>query len=175
MEALLSVEVWIGAGVIFLLRVANMTLDTIRALMVMRGRKGVVWILGFIQTVIYVYVLTTVIQDLTNLPNLLAYAGGFASGNVAGMWVEERIAVGYVHLRVVSPLRGAAVAEGLRAEGYAVTEISGRGRDGTVSVLDVSVQRRHAKKVRRIVEKLDENAFITSENLQPVRRGYWGV
>jgi uncharacterized protein YebE (UPF0316 family) len=80
-----------------------------------------------------------------------------------------------VHLRVVSPLRGAAVAAGLREQGYAVTEFSGRGRDGTVTVLDVSVQRKHSKKVRAIVEKLDENAFITSENLQPVRRGYWGV
>lgn len=175
MESLLSVEVWIGAGLIFLLRVVNMALDTVRALMVMRGRKGITWILGFIQTLIYVYVLTTVIQDLDNLANLLAYAGGFATGNVVGMWVEERIALGFVHLRVISPLRGAAVAEGLREEGYAVTEFSGRGRDGTVTALDVSVQRKNANKVRKIIEDLDENAFITSENLQPVRRGYWGV
>lgn len=175
MESLLSGEVWIGAGVIFLLRVANMTLDTVRALVVMRGNKWTTWVLGFIQTLIYVYVLNTVIQDLDNVPNLLAYAGGFATGNVVGMWVEERIAVGFVHLRVISPLRGAAVAAGLREQGYAVTEFSGRGRDGTVTALDLSVQRKQAKKVRAIVEKLDENAFITSENLQPVRRGYWGV
>ena len=175
MDMIISPEVWIGAGVIFLLRVANMTMDTIRALMVMRGRKGITWLLGFIQTLIYVYVLTTIIQDLTNLPNLLAYAGGFATGNVAGMWLEERIAVGHVNLRVVSPLRGSAVAEGLREQDFAVTEFTGRGRDGTVSVLDVSVKRKEAKKVRAIVEKFDKNAFVTSENMQLVRRGYWGV
>jgi uncharacterized protein YebE (UPF0316 family) len=175
MDLSLSTEVWIGAGLIFALRVANMTLDTVRALMVMRGRKGIVWVFGFVQTLIYVYVLNTVIQDLANLPNLLAYAGGFATGNVAGMWVEERIAVGFVHLRVVSPLRGAAVADGLREQGYAVTEFSGRGRDGTVTALDVSVKRKNARQVRAIIEKLDENAFITSENLQPVRKGFWGV
>jgi len=175
MDMIISPEVWIGAGVIFLLRVANMTLDTIRALMVVRGRKAITWLLGFIQTLIYVYVLTTIIQDLTNLPNLLAYAGGFATGNVVGMWLEERIAIGYINLRVVSPLRGTAVAEGLREKDYAVTEFTGRGRDGAVSVLDVSVKRKEAKKVRAIVEKFDQNAFVTSDNMQSVRRGYWGV
>jgi uncharacterized protein YebE (UPF0316 family) len=175
MELLISTEVWIGAGVIFLLRVANMTLDTIRALMVIRGRKGITWLFGFIQSLIYVFVLTTVIQDLDNMLNLLAYAAGFATGNVAGMWLEERIAVGYVNLRVVSALRGTAVAAGLREQDYAVTEFIGHGRDGTVSVLDVSVKRKDAKNVRAIVEKFDQSAFITSENMQSVRRGYWGV
>jgi uncharacterized protein YebE (UPF0316 family) len=174
MEALLSVDVWVGAGVIFLLRVANMALDTLRALMVMRGRKGITWAFGFVQTMIYVFVLTTVIQDLTNVVNLLAYAMGFATGNVAGMWLEEKIGIGFVHMRVISPLRGAALAAGLREEGFAVTEFSGRGRDGAVSVLDVSVKRKSANKVHTIVEELDEHAFITSENLQPIHRGYWG-
>lgn len=175
MEVLISANVWLAAGLIFLLRVANMTLDTIRALMVLRGRKAITWLLGFLQTVIYVYVLTTIIQDLTNLLNLLAYAGGFATGNVVGMWLEERIAVGFVNIRVVSLLRGTAVAEGLREKDYAVTEFTGKGRDGTVSVLDVSVKRKDGKKVRAIVEEIDKSAFITAENLQPVRRGYWGV
>lgn len=174
MEALLSVDIWIAAGVIFLLRVANMALDTIRALMVMRGRRGITWIFGFIQTLIYVYVLNTVIQDLNNVVNLLAYAGGFATGNVAGMWLEEKIGIGFVHLRVISPLRGMALAAGLREKGFAVTEFTARGRDGTVTVLDIDVKRKRAQNVHTIVKELDENAYVTSENLQPIHRGYWG-
>ncbi|MCH7663916.1 MAG: hypothetical protein IH859_08635, partial [Chloroflexi bacterium] len=81
MEFDFSSDALFWAGVIFVLRVANMSLDTIRVMMVMRGRKMAAWILGFIQTVIYVGVLTTVIKDLTNVLNLVAYAGVFATGN----------------------------------------------------------------------------------------------
>ena len=108
MELVFSSQAWLWAGLIFVLRVANMSLDTVRVMMVMRGRRLAAWILGFIQTVIYVGVLTTVIQDLTNVLNLVAYAGGFATGNVVGMWVEERLAIGHSHLRIISTQLGSA-------------------------------------------------------------------
>jgi len=173
-EALFASNVWIGALLVFLLRVANMSLDTIRVRMVVRDRKGWAWIMGFIQTVIFIIVLTTVIQDFDNILNIVAYAGGFATGNVVGMWIEERMGLGYTHLRIISTTSGEVIAEKLREAGFAVTEISGRGRDGTVTLLTVSVRRKNKKKVSDIVEKVDEDAFITAEDLRPVRRGYWG-
>jgi uncharacterized protein YebE (UPF0316 family) len=174
-ETLLSANMWMGALLIFLMRVANMSLDTIRVMMVVRGRKGWAWILGFIQTVIFIYVLSTVIQDLDNLLNIIAYAGGFATGNVVGMWIEDKMALGHTHLRIISPTSGLAIAEKLREAGYAVTEISGRSRDGAVILLNVSVLRKNKDKVSQIVEQVDKNAFITAEDLRPVRRGFWGV
>ena len=174
-EALLSMNVWVGALMIFIMRVANMSLDTIRVMMVVRGRKGWAWVTGFIQTVIMIYVLSAVIKEVDNLLNIIAYAGGFATGNVVGMWIEDKLAMGYTHLRIISTKTGLAIAENLRKRGYAVTEISGRGRDGTVTLLNVSVQRKNKDKVSEIVEQVDEDAFITAEDLRPVRRGYWGV
>jgi uncharacterized protein YebE (UPF0316 family) len=152
-----------------------MALDTVRALVVLRGRKGLTWILGVLQTVIYVYVLTTVIQDLTNVVNLAAYATGFATGNVVGMWIEERIALGHIQIQIVSPNLGTAIAERLREEGFAVTEFSGRGKDGAVTMISASVLRKNAKRAHQIVSEVDGEAFITAENLQPVRRGFWGL
>ena len=174
-EALFSANVWVGALLIFALRVVNMSLDTIRVMMVVRGRKGWAWVMGFIQTVIMIYVLSVVIQEVDNLLNIVAYAGGFATGNVVGMWLEDKMAMGHTHLRIISPTSGLAIAEKLREEGYAVTEVSGRGRDGTVTLLNVSVLRKNKDKVSEIVEQVDEGAFITAEELRPVRRGFWGV
>lgn len=173
MENLLSVEAWIWAGLIFITRVANMSLDTIRVKMVMRGRKKAAWLLGFVQTVIYVGVLTAVINDLTNILNLVAYAGGFATGNVVGMWVEERLAVGHINLRIISPNLGNAIVKLLREKGYAVTEIPARGKDGAVTLLNASVFRRHVGAVMGIVESVDPQAFMTAEDMRPVRRGFW--
>lgn len=175
MENLLDPEIWLGAGIIFGLRVINMTLDTLRIRMMARGQKPLAFIFGVIETLIYLYTLSAVIQNLDNWINIAAYSVGFGVGSIVGMSIDERMAVGYVHLRVISPSRGALIAETLRDQGFAVTEFSGRGRDGTVSMLSVSVKRKNARKARALVEDLDDTAFITAEDLTPVRRGYWGL
>lgn len=175
MDLTYSSQVWLGAGFIFVLRVTNMSLDTVRVMMVMRGRKWVAWILGFVQTVIYVAVLTTVINDLSNILNVVAYAGGFATGNVVGMWVEERLAIGHINLRIISPKLGTAIVKRLREEGYAVTEIPARGKDGAVTLINASIYRRHVGEVMGIVQEVDAEAFMTAEDTRPIRRGFWRV
>ena len=84
-ESLSSLQPWLMAGLIFLLRVCDMSLDTLRMLVVMRGRKLAAWVLGFFQAAIFVLAIPSVLKDLSNLLNVLGYAAGFATGNVVGM------------------------------------------------------------------------------------------
>lgn len=162
-----------GALLIFALRVTDMSLDTLRVLFVMRGRKGFAWVLGFFQSAVFVIAITSVLQNLSNPLNVIGYAAGFATGNVIGMLIEERLAVGYMDLRIISSRRGTAIAERLRQEGYAVTEIPARGKDGMVSLLSCSVRRRYVPRVDRLVREVDESAFVTAEEVRPLRRGFW--
>jgi uncharacterized protein YebE (UPF0316 family) len=173
MEILLSPQAWLGAGLIFLLRVSDMTLDTLRVLVVMRGRKAIAWVLGFFQASIFVLAISSVLSNLDNPLNVIGYAAGFATGNVVGMLIEERLAIGHIHLNIVSSRLGSAIAEHLRGQGYAVTEIPARGKDGMVSLLHVSVLRKNVDTVRKLVNEIDADAFITSEDVRPVRRGFW--
>jgi uncharacterized protein YebE (UPF0316 family) len=173
MEILLSPQAWLGAGLIFILRVSDMTLDTLRVLVVMRGRKGIAWVLGFFQAAIFVLAISSVLKDLNNIINVFGYAAGFATGNVVGMLIEERIAIGHTHLRIVSSRRGSAIADKLREDGYAVTEVAGRGKDGMVTVLNCSVLRKNVDRVRTLINSVDAEAFITAEDVRPVRRGFW--
>jgi len=173
MEIVLSSQAWLGAGLIFLLRVSDMTLDTLRVLVVMRGRKAIAWILGFLQAGIFVLAISSVLEHLDNPINIVGYAAGFATGNVVGMLIEERLAIGHILLSVVSPRRGSSIAEYLREQGYAVTEIPARGKDGMVSLLYCNVLRRNVEQVKKLVNEMDPDAFITSEDVRPVRRGFW--
>lgn len=173
MSEFFTLSAWLGAGVIFALRVTDMTLDTLRVLVVMRGRKPMAWVLGFFQASIFVLAISSVLSNLDNPLNVFGYAAGFATGNVIGMLIEEKLAIGHLQLSIVSSRRGAAIAERLRAEGYAITEIPARGKDGTVSLLTASVLRKNLDKVHRLVNEVDETAFITSEDVRPVRRGFW--
>lgn len=159
--------------IIFFLRVTDMSLDTLRVLFVIRGRKPLAWTLGFFQSALWVIAITSVLSNLDNLFNLIGYAGGFATGNVVGMMIEERLAIGFGHIRIISSRRGSAIAEAVRAAGYAVTELPGRGKDGTVTVLNCSVKRRDIEPIKGKVYRIDPDAFITVEDIRPIHRGYW--
>ena len=170
---LLSPSAWLGALIIFGLRITDMSLDTLRMLFVVRGRKSISWVLGFCQSAVYVIAITKVLSSLSNPLTVLGYAAGFASGNVLGMIVEERLAIGHIQLQIVTKGHGAALAKALRDSGYGVTEISARGKDGTVTLLSASVLRKDLGRAHQVVHDTDEEAFITSEDVRPVRHGFW--
>ncbi|MHB8191863.1 MAG: DUF2179 domain-containing protein [Bellilinea sp.] len=158
---------------IFFLRVIDMSLDTIRVLFVVRGRKLLAWVLGFFQSAVFIIAISSVLTNDQNVMTIVGYAAGFATGNVVGMLIEERLAIGHIHLTIVSPARGVAIAEMLREHGYAVTELSARGLNGMVSLLHVDVMRRQLDVVDKLVRETDGEAFITAEDVRPVRRGFW--
>lgn len=174
MNALLAnANPWIFALFIFFIRVLNMTVDTVRMLTVVRGMKTITFILGVVQTALFVIALGSVINDLNNPLNIIAYSVGFATGNVIGMLIEKRLAFGFINLTIISSTHGEELAEKLRALGHAVTEIPARGMDGSVEILECSVKRKNAVEVQKLAMQVDPNAFITSRDIHPIWRGYW--
>ena len=173
MESFLSMQSWQTALMIFGLRVIDMTLDTLRVLVVMRGKKKIAWVLGFFQATVFVIAIGSVLSNLDNPLNVIGYAAGFATGNVIGMLIEEKLAIGHTMVSIVSSRRGTEIAEKLRKNGYAVTEIAARGKDGMVTLLNVNVLRKNISAVRQLVNDSDAEAFITSEDIRPIRRGFW--
>ena len=173
MEILTSPAAWWGAALIFSLRVMDMTLDTLRVLVVMRGRKGIAWVLGFFQALIFVLAISSVLKNLDNPLNIIGYAAGFATGNVVGRLIEERMAIGFMQFTIISSTRGAVVANQLRQSGFAVTEIPARGQNGMVTMLQTNVKRKDISNIETIVLEADPDAFVTLDETRPVRRGYW--
>lgn len=164
---------WVLPVMIFGLRVIGIGIDTLRLLFMIRRRKAIVWLLGFIETALWVLVISQVLANLNNLWNMLAYAAGFATGNVVGMMIEGRLALGHVELRAVSSARGKAIAEAIRGLGHAATEYPARGRDGTVEIIQCSVMRRDLSSVSKAICAVDPRVFITVGDIQPLHRGFW--
>jgi uncharacterized protein YebE (UPF0316 family) len=173
LDLLIFSNVWVGTLVIFGLRVLNMALDTLRMLFMLRGKKTLSWIFGLIVSLLYVLLLTSVLSNLNNPLFILAYAAGFATGGVVGMWIEERLAIGFTNIQVISPRLGVVMAQKLRENGFAVTEIPARGKDGMVSMLSLSVRRKQVVEVEKIINEYDDGAFVTLEDVRPVRRGFF--
>jgi uncharacterized protein YebE (UPF0316 family) len=173
MELLITPQAILTALTIFGLRVIDMALDTLRVLVVMRGQKRIAWVLGFFQAAVFVVAIGSVLSNLDNPLNVIGYAAGFATGNVVGMFIEEKLAIGHTMISIISSRRGTAIVEKLRENGYAVTEIPARGKDGMVTLLNVNVLRKNVSRVRQIVNEADAEAFITAEDIRPIRRGFW--
>jgi uncharacterized protein YebE (UPF0316 family) len=163
-----------SALLIFALRIIDISLYILRFMMVMRGRRILAWAFGFCQALVYIFAMSVVLTNLGNLFNMVGYAAGFATGIVVGMWVEGKLALGHLHLRIVSSRRGDEIAERLRLSGFGVTEIAAWGRDGMVNLLNCNILRKEEDHVARMVKELDEEAFITSEDIRHVERGFWG-
>jgi uncharacterized protein YebE (UPF0316 family) len=167
MDALLS------ALLIFLLRLSDMTLDTLRLLFMMRGRKITSGLIGAAQATIFVIAIGRVLSQLDNILNVIGYAGGFGAGVVVGMILEERMALGFGQMRVISLKKGQEIARRLRESGYGVTELEGFGRDGVVNLILITVRRKDVDHVQKLVLSIDESAFITIEDVRPLWRGFY--
>lgn len=175
MEFLLDPQAWITALGIFLLRVFSIALDTVRMISVLRGKKTMAWVLGVATSMLFVLSIGWVMADLSNPLKVVAYSVGFATGSVVGMSLEKKMAMGHMFLTVISSSRGAAIAEELRNTGYAVTEIPARGKDGMVSMLELGAERKDMPVIQKMITDIDPDAFITSRDIEPIHRGYWGT
>jgi uncharacterized protein YebE (UPF0316 family) len=173
MEVLLSPQAWLIAFGIFAARLVNIALDTLRFMFTIRGKQGLSWILGFIESVIFVLVIGSVLTNIENPLNIIGYSAGFATGNVIGMAIEKRLAIGFTHFSIISRDRSTEIADALRGDGYGVTEIPARGRESNFMLVDCHVRRKQADEVEALVLKIDPDAFITAEEVTPRRSGIW--
>lgn len=161
-----------GLGVFFL-RLTDMSLDTLRLLFVMRGRKMLSGIIGATQAAVFILAVSAVLKGELNVFTVTGYALGFGAGVIVGMFAEERLAIGHTMVRVFSPSSGTQIAEALRAAGHAATEIEARGKDGRMTVVNCVIARKDIQHVRRIIDGVDATAFVTIDEARGLRRGYF--
>jgi uncharacterized protein YebE (UPF0316 family) len=160
-----------GPVIIFLLRIVDVSLDTMRVLSAVRGRRAAASILGFFQAFIWIFAVGHAIAHLDSIWHILGYAAGFATGTLVGITIERALAYGLNTVRIVSRFGGVEIAEALRELGYGVTEIAGFGREGRVEIVNSVVQRQHLDDVLALVRKWDPEAFVTVEEPKVLHGG----
>lgn len=158
--------------VIFGLRAADQTLSTIRTLVTVQGERRLAWVLGFVQSFLFITAVAGVLQSLTQPANLVGYAAGYATGQVLGINLENRLAHGHSVLRVVSAAKGQAVVDGLRQRGWGVTELPGQGLGGTVGVILCTVPRKLIPAATSAILGIDASAFVTVQHVALLGGGW---
>ena len=164
-------NILIAALSIFLLRLLDQTLGTLRILYVNKGKPLFGAILGFIESAIWIVAISQVIQDLNDPFLIFGYALGFAAGTIMGSYIENTIAIGDIVVRIVVPKDSDSekVAKELRINGLGVTIINGEGMQGEVTIAWCVTPRKRLKEVMRIISEITPDAYVTTEPTNPTK------
>lgn len=154
--------------IIFLLRLISVGMSTVRIVLLGRGRRGPATLLGFFESLIWVFVVARVLDGLDDPLRMVAFAAGFAAGTFAGSIVEEWLALGQSMVRIISPVESKPVADGLRREGIGVTVINGDGRDGEVRVTFCVIPRKQVSSILRLIRETNSEAYVTVDQTASV-------
>ena len=161
-DKVMSTDIYLGAGIIFLSKVLDVTLGTFRVQMIVQRKKLIAGVLGFFEVLIFILIVSKVIQDIGNWFNVIAYCAGFAIGNIVGIYISEKISKEIISVGIISKIKWQEIEEKLRDEGFGITRNIGYGKDGEVQILRVICERNYFPKVREISLEHDRKAFITS-------------
>jgi uncharacterized protein YebE (UPF0316 family) len=165
----MSIGIILGALLIMVMRVADVTLGTFRTILVVQGRKYVAAITGFFEVLIWIFAMRYIVQHMDHTINLIGYACGFALGNILGITLEQRVALGYVQVNIVSRFHTNEIAQKLRDSQFGVTILPGEGKSGELSILIALIKRKFLKKLMSEVETIDKRAFISVQQSRPFR------
>ncbi len=158
---------------IFIARVIDVSIGTIRIILISRGNKIVAPLLGFIEVIIWVAAIGQVMQNLTNVMCYLAYGAGFATGNYVGMLIESKLAMGLQTVRIISKAPLQLLPGELRNEGFGVTTVQGKGAKGPVNIIFSTIKRKELRKYLDMVNILDPKAFVSVEDVRSCKAGYF--
>ncbi|NLC76420.1 MAG: DUF2179 domain-containing protein [Clostridia bacterium] len=154
-------ELLLGYFFIFAARVADVSCATLRMLLLVRGKRFLAAGIGFLEATLFVIILSFVVERITDPVSVVVYGLGFATGNIVGSLLEERLAIGYTTVQVITLAKPLELAETLREADFGVTIVEGQGREGMHPMLHIILRRRRLNELMTIIDKWDDKAFIT--------------
>lgn len=156
---------------IFISRVLDVSVGTLRIVFIAKGSKIVAPILGFFEVLIWLLAMGQIFQNLNNVLCYIAYAGGFAAGNYVGMVIEQKLAVGMLVIRIITRETATSLVESLKDGGYGVTTVDGEGTTGKVKIIFSLIKRKDLTKIIELIRKFNPRAFFSVEDVRFTQQG----
>lgn len=153
---------------IFLARVTDVSINTIRIIFVMSGNKFISTLLGFFESLVWLLAIGQIFQHLNNWVSYLAYPGGFAAGILVGMLIEEKMALGKVIVRAITSENLDPVLNYLVKKGHRYSVIAGETAHGEEKLLFTVCNRDQLDELIDQFNTCIPQAFYTVESVKKV-------
>jgi len=156
---------------IFVSRILDVTIGTIRIIFLSKGLKKLAPVFGFFEILIWLIAIKQLMTSVSNIATYIAYALGFAAGTFVGMIVEDKLSLGQVIIRIITGTDSNQLASHLRAEGFRTTDFEARGDDSEVRIVFTVIKRRDLPHVEKVIDEFNPNAFYSIEDVRFVKEG----
>ncbi|MBK6966678.1 MAG: DUF2179 domain-containing protein [Bacteroidales bacterium] len=156
---------------IFVARISDQSIGTLRLIFLSKGQKGLAPFLGFFEVIIWLIAVGQIMKHLDNVLCYIAYGGGFAMGNYLGMVLEEKLSIGNVLVRIIPRKDTRDLIAYLRENNYGVTSVEAEGAMGKVNIVFSIIKRKDVEHVVSIINRFNPNAFYTIEDVKAINEG----
>lgn len=156
---------------IFLARMSDVTLATLRNIFLSKSIKYIVPFLGFFEVLIWLLAISQIMKNLHNPLCFLAYAGGYSTGIFVGIKIEERLALGLQIMRIISHHDSEELIQALRKANFGTTVMDAQGSKGPVKIILTVLKRKDLPVVREIINEKHPQAFYSIEDIRNVSHG----
>jgi uncharacterized protein YebE (UPF0316 family) len=150
-------------------RICDVSMGTLRVAFISRGRKYLAAACGFTEVFIWIVVVSRILSAERSLAAYVAYAVGFACGTLVGMFIEERLAVGWSLVRIITHKSLGDLMQKLSAAGFGVTQQDAQGARGPVQVIVTLMPRKRVDEIQDLLQAFDPEAFYTVEDVRYAR------
>ncbi len=156
---------------IFFARICDVTLGTMRIIFISKGKKYLAPVVGFLEVLIWIVVISQILTQTNDWICYIAYAAGYATGSFVGMQVEERLAMGTLLIRVFTKKQGKLLVSKLNEAGFGATISIGEGIEGEVAIIETVINRKKTVMAEKIITAFDPQAFHVVSDIRTVQRG----
>lgn len=150
---------------IFVARIGDVSINTIRIIYVLGGRRLTATLLGFFESFIWLMAISQIFNHLDNWICYVAYPAGFASGIFVGMIIEERIAYGKVIVRIITRKEIVRLIEYLNSQQFRYTHVNAEGPDGHQNLVFTVLERENLDGLLVTLKQILPTAFYTVEKV----------
>lgn len=159
--------------IILAINIVYVSLSTLRVILTLKGRRYIAGTIGTFEIVIYTVGLGIVLENLGQIQNLIAYGLGYGIGVVVGSKIEEKLALGYITVNVVSSDPDLQFTKKLREKGYGVTSWQAYGMDGDRLAMQILSPRKYELNLYEAIKTIDPKAFIITYEPKQIHGGFW--
>ena len=166
---------WLLPALIFLARVLDVSIGTLRIVFLSRGMRLLAPFCGFFEVLIWLVAISRIMDNLTSWVNYAAYAGGFAAGNYVGMYIENRLAMGLLSVMIISRTESSKLLQKLMDSQFGVTQMKAQGTLGEVCVTYLIIKRKDLNEVSRILKEHQPDAFSVVNDVRDAVGGVFPI
>ncbi|WP_371809631.1 DUF2179 domain-containing protein [Halobacillus sp. Marseille-Q1614] len=160
-------------SIILIVNIVYVSFFTLRMIFTLKGQRYFAAFISTFEILIYIIGLGLVLDNLNQIENVIAYAVGYGLGVIVGMKIEEKLALGYTTVNVISSNPDIEFTRKLRDAGYGVTSWSSYGMEGDRLTMQILTPRKYELKLYEQIKSIDPKAFIIAYEPKQIHGGFW--